>query len=172
MPTNVEIKARVNDFDGMERRIRQLSDGPAVVLVQEDTFFCTAGRRLKLRTFSDGPGELISYHRNDTPGPKRSDYLIVRVEMPETLKIVLESALGIRGMVRKSRSLFMRGATRIHLDRVDGLGTFLELEVVLQPGQTEDEGRAIAADLMQKLGVPADDLVAGAYADLLFPEPS
>ena len=59
------------------------------------------------------------------------------------------------------------GATRIHLDRVEGLGDFLELEVTLQDGQAEAEGTALAQDLMARLGVHAGQLVSGAYLDLL-----
>jgi|WetSurMetagenome_2_1015567.scaffolds.fasta_scaffold58263_2 predicted adenylyl cyclase CyaB len=170
MPTNIEIKARVADEEDLQQHIRRLSDTGTVVLEQEDTFFRTPGRRLKLRTFADGTGELISYQRDDSPDPKRSDYLIVRVEAPAALGAVLASALGIRGTVRKTRSLSMAGTTRIHLDRVEGLGVFLELEVVLQPGETEEDGRATAAALMEKLRVPRESLVSEAYVDLLFPE--
>jgi predicted adenylyl cyclase CyaB len=170
MPTNIEIKARVDDEEALERRIRRLSDTGVVVLEQEDTFFHTPGRRLKLRTFADGTGELISYQRDDALEPKRSDYLIARVEAPRVLGAVLESALGVRGTVRKTRSLSMVGTTRIHLDRVEGLGVFIELEVVLQAGETEEDGRATAAAIMEKLQIPRDRLVAGAYVDLLFPE--
>jgi predicted adenylyl cyclase CyaB len=170
MPTNIEIKARVDDEEALQRRIRRLSDTAVMVLEQEDTFFHTPGRRLKLRTFADGTGELISYQRDDAPGPKRSDYLIARVDAPGVLRTVLQSALGVRGTVRKTRSLSMVGTTRIHLDRVEGLGVFIELEVVLQPGETEADGRTTAAAIMEKLQIPGDRLVAGAYVDLLFPE--
>jgi predicted adenylyl cyclase CyaB len=55
--------------------------------------------------------------------------------------------------VRKRRSLYQMGQTRIHLPEVEGLGTFLELEVVLGPGQGEHEGAMIAAELMAQLGI-------------------
>jgi len=59
------------------------------------------------------------------------------------------------------------GQTRIHIDEVEGLGSFLELEVVLQEGQQPEEGMAIATALMEKLGVKKKDLIAGAYIDLI-----
>jgi predicted adenylyl cyclase CyaB len=122
---------------------------------------------LKLRIFSDDRGELIYYERSDQAGPKRSQYFISRTGEPRQLLIVLESAFGIRGIVRKKRWLYMVDNTRIHLDEVDGLGSFLELEVVLSPGQRTEDGQAIAAELMAKLGIVETDLVSGAYIDLL-----
>jgi len=49
MPVNVEIKARVPDFKGVQRRIEALSDSPPELLWQEDYYFSVAAGRLKLR---------------------------------------------------------------------------------------------------------------------------
>ena len=86
---------------------------------------------------------------------------------PESLREALTRACGLLGRVRKERILILAGATRIHLDRVEGLGDFLELEVVLADGQTEAEGTAIAQDLLARLGVQPEQLLRGAYLDLL-----
>jgi predicted adenylyl cyclase CyaB len=80
---------------------------------------------------------------------------------------VLELAYGIRGIVKKTRYLYLVGQTRVHLDDVEDLGSFMELEVMLQEGQSEAEGQAIAEDLMERLGVARSDLLEGAYMDLL-----
>jgi len=61
----------------------------------------------------------------------------------------------------------MVGQTRVHCDKVEGLGEFMELEVVLNDDQTVEEGEAIAHDLMEKLGVPKANLLKGAYMDML-----
>lgn len=76
-------------------------------------------------------------------------------------------ALGVRGVVRKTRYLYMVGQTRIHLDDVEGLGHFMELEVVMREGQSDAEGQAIAEDLMRRLGVRKDAWLEGAYMDLI-----
>jgi adenylate cyclase class IV len=169
MPTNVEIKARIPSVDALLPRALSLAgDGAAPQqLHQDDTFFHVPRGRLKLRVFGDGTGELIHYHRPDAEGPKASDYEITPVADPDTLRSVLARACGIRGRVVKDRTLVLAGQTRIHLDRVDRLGDFLELEVVLREGQTETEGTAIAHRLLEALGVPADALLSGAYLDLL-----
>lgn len=167
MATNIEIKARVRDLDELRKCTEALSDTPCAVIPQEDTFFHTSQGRLKLRVLAPDHGQLVYYQRRDAAGPKRSDYLISTTGEPDALKAVLAAALGVRGVVRKQRHLYLVGNTRVHLDHVEGLGTFVELEVVLGPGQTEEEGQAIATGLMAELGIREADLIKGAYIDLL-----
>jgi predicted adenylyl cyclase CyaB len=167
MPTNIEIKARIRDFADLKRRAEAISDSPVEVISQEDTFFVTSKGRLKLRLLAPDRAQLVYYERPDQDGPKRSDYFIFNTNDPENLKTTLSLSLGIRGVVRKTRYLYKVGQTRVHLDDVEGLGQFMELEVVLHDDQSDDEGQAIANDLMKKLGIGPTDLVEGAYMDLL-----
>ncbi len=168
MPANVEIKARIASVEALLPVAQALGDDKHPQRIhQDDTFFAVPHGRLKLREFHDGAGELIHYQRPDAAGPKLSDYLLVPVTEPDALRETLQRACGLVGRVRKHRILALAGQTRIHLDRVEGLGDFLELEVMLRDGQTEAEGTAIAHDLMARLGVQPDQLVQGAYLDLL-----
>jgi predicted adenylyl cyclase CyaB len=167
MPTNIEIKARARTFDDIRARAEALSDTPVQVLPQEDTFFEAAHGRLKLRVRPGTTAQLIHYERADQDGPKRSDYQIFETSDPESLKTTLALALGIRGVVRKTRYLYMVGQTRVHLDDVEGLGQFVELEVVMRPDQPDADGQAIAQQLMTQLGVTEADLLEGAYMDLI-----
>ena len=98
---------------------------------------------------------------------KRSTYEITPVADANSLGAVLSAALGVTQVVEKTRTLYLVGQTRVHLDSVDGLGEFLELEVVLRPGQTAADGEAIAAGLMERLGIREADLCSGAYADMV-----
>lgn len=166
MPSNIEIKARVVDSVRFRQTATELSNSQDT-LQQEDTFFQCPRGRLKLRSFPDGSGELIYYDRPDKTGPKESRYWISETSAPDTLRLTLGNALGIIGVVRKTRELFLVGQTRIHLDDVERLGTFAELEVVMQAGQTVEDGTSIAADLMKKLNINESDLVDIAYIDLL-----
>ena len=167
MPSNIEIKAYARKFDEIRRRAEVLSDKPVEVLPQEDTFFNVPQGRLKLRVLPANQSQLIYYTRPDQEGPKRSDYHISLTTDPENLKRVLELAYGVRGVVRKTRYLYLVGQTRVHLDDVEGLGQFMELEVVMREGQSDAEGQTIAEDLMARLGVESSDLVEGAYMDLM-----
>ncbi len=167
MPANIEIKARARDFAQIQARAEQLSDTPLQVIPQEDIFFHVPHGRLKLRILAPDNGQLIYYTRPDQNGPKRSDYHLAHTADPQNLKRVLELAYGIRGVVKKTRYLYLVGQTRIHLDDVQGLGQFMELEVVLREGQSDAEGQRIAEGLMASLGVERSDLLEGAYMDLL-----
>lgn len=164
---NIEIKARVADLAGLEARAAALADSGPVVIEQTDTFYDVPHGRLKLRVFQDGSGELIAYQRPDRLEPTGSEYTIFPAPEPALLHEALASALGVRGVVRKSRTLYLAGQTRIHLDRVERLGAFAELEVVLAPGESPEAGREIADRLMAELGIAASDLVEPAYIDLL-----
>ncbi len=167
MATNIEIKAKVDDLAALHDRVAAISDAPGELIVQEDTFFHAPRGRLKLRVFNPHLGRLIYYERADSAAPKRSDYLLSTTTEPRTLKAVLSAALEVRGIVKKRRMLYHVGNTRIHLDEVEGLGSFMELEVVLFPNQTAQQGEAIAVELMAKLGIEKSDLVDVAYIDLL-----
>ncbi len=167
MARNVELKARVRDWDRQCALAAQISDGPPVELAQEDTFFQVPYGRLKLRIDAVGSGELIYYERADAAQARTSDYTRVPTPAPAALAAVLAKALGVRGVVRKQRRLYLVGQTRIHLDDVEGLGRFLELEVVLSPDATVAAASAEVRALCMALGVEAADIVAGAYIDLL-----
>ena len=174
--SNVEIKARVHDMAALRARASAIAGNDGTVLLQDDTFFDAPKGRLKLRMIQrpgDAPGtapppaELIYYERPDTAGPKTSRYSIARTDRPAELRATLALALGERVRVEKERVLYLIGQTRVHCDTVAGLGTFMELEVVMRDGQSAEEGEAIAHDLMGKLGIAESDLVTGAYADQL-----
>lgn len=167
MPANIEIKARLHDFISLRQRAEQLSDTPCQVIHQEDTFFNCSHGRIKLRELSPTCGQIVYYQRQDITGPKHSEYKIFETNDPEGLKLILEEAYGVRGVVSKVRYLYMVGQTRIHLDDVKGLGMFMELEVVLQPDQSDAEGHAIAENLMQQLGIQDGDLIDTAYMDMM-----
>jgi predicted adenylyl cyclase CyaB len=164
---NVEIKARITSVDALMPRARALAQSDAELIAQDDTFFRVPHGRLKLRAFADGSAELIHYERADTPHAKLSDYRRIAVADAAALRDALARALGTLGRVRKQRWLLLAGQTRIHLDRVDGLGDFIELEVVLRDDQNEADGARIADQLMHELGLHNAERIAGAYLDLL-----
>ena len=167
MPRNVEIKAKARNFALQQQRALERGAASAACLTQEDVFFHTPRGRLKLRVFSEDRGELIYYERGDTLEPKVSDYLIAATPQPHALRAVLEAAWGVRGRVRKVRHVYLSGPVRIHFDEVEELGEFLELEVVLQPGESLEAGYQTAAEWMRGLEIEEPDLVRGAYLDLL-----
>ena len=167
MPQNVEIKAILKDRAAVLAAIVSKSDGPPETIVQDDFFFRCREGRLKLRVFDSTSGELIRYERENVAGARSSQYQIARTSDPDVLLDMLTHAVGRIGEVKKTRILYRIGQARVHIDRVDGLGDFLELEVVLRPDQSEDQGKQIAEGLLTELGIERNQLIAEAYVDLL-----
>lgn len=169
MVRNIEIKASVEDMTALTAKVAAVADsgcGP-VEIFQDDTFFNCASGRLKLRAFSKAEGELIFYRRNSQEGPKESFYIRTPTQHPDLLRESLTLAYGQAGRVVKHRTLFMVGRCRVHLDTVDELGNFMELEVVLQDDEPAEVGVAEAQTLMSQLGIKPSALIDGAYVDLL-----
>jgi predicted adenylyl cyclase CyaB len=162
---NLEVKARCPDLETARARAEELGARAVGAFRQRDTFFAAPLGRLKLRVVDDGRAELIAYRRADASRARESEYLIYRSGDAFALHAVLAHALGPAGVVEKRRRLYLYGHTRIHLDEVRELGTFVELETVLE-GQPEAEARAELASVVAALGLRDGDLVAGAYVDL------
>jgi adenylate cyclase class IV len=171
MGANIEVKARANDWDAQRARAARLAGTEPLLLEQVDTFFKVPAGRLKLRHLAPDQGELIFYQRPDQLGPKRSDYSVAITDRPEALRETLAQALGVWGEVKKRRWVFVSeafgGHTRIHFDEVKGLGQHIELEVILQEGQSPEDGERIAEEFRAALDIHDDDLIDCAYLDLL-----
>jgi predicted adenylyl cyclase CyaB len=163
---NIELKARCGDLSELRAKALGLGARDMGILRQRDTFFAAPHARLKLREFGDGRAELISYVRPDVPTARGSDYVLAAVDRPAEVRSALEHALGIVGTVSKIRQLFLLRATRIHLDEVEGLGFFIELETVIDR-QTDDEAHLELRTIAEALNIEPTDWVALPYAELL-----
>lgn len=166
MGKNVEIKAFVDNVKEFEERVASISDTEMEVIMQHDIFFNASSGRLKLRILSDTLGQLVAYSRADADCPTPSIYEIFATDDPIGMRSILEASLGNAGEVIKERHLYMVGRTRIHVDRVECLGTFMELEVVLGDSDTVEDGGKIASELMEKLSIAESSLIDVAYVDM------
>lgn len=136
------------------------------MLVQRDTYFAAERGRLKLREEAGAAARLIAYERPDRDSPRESRYRIVPVEHPEELNVALGDALGIEVVVRKERRLFLWRGVRIHLDRVEGLGDYLEFEAVLGKDLDLAAAEERIDSLRSAFEIEEADLIAGGYAEL------
>ena len=172
MAANLEIKARCADLSAARSRAREIATEWLGMDRQVDTYFRTQAGRLKLRESSVSGGQLVPYLRPDQSGPKRSDYQVIPVPDPVGLKALLTELLGVHRIVAKDREIGLYENVRIHLDRVDGLGEFIEFEAVYDgsPEQAAEQPAKVEF-LMQELGVEPDDLVAISYEGLSGQEP-
>lgn len=165
---NVEIKARARALEEVRARAEGLATRYVGVDHQVDTYFRTRRGRLKLRESTLSGGQLVPYLRPDAQAARRSDYVLVPVPDPAALKALLSELLGVHRVVEKEREIFLVDHVRIHLDRVKGLGSFVELEAVFD-GSPEAEAREHekVARLRAQLGIADEDLVALSYEGLL-----
>ena len=168
---NIEFKAR----DPRRAQTLELALGLGAEdrgeIVQTDTYFARARGRLKLREQQPGEAELIQYRRADMPGARESEYRRVPVADAPALRDALDAALGTLVVVQKRRRLLLHENVRIHIDEVEGLGAFLELEAVAQPGSDLSPEHDIVSRLRAQLEIADDALVGQSYSDLLLDTP-
>ncbi|HUA03482.1 MAG TPA: cytidine deaminase [Solirubrobacteraceae bacterium] len=169
---NIELKALDRDPEATLARCVDLGAHEGGVLRQRDVYFMARRGRLKLRV-EEGAlgGELIAYLRSDDPEPAESGYVLAPTAAPEELAEALEATLGTVAVVSKRRHLLLWEGVRIHLDEVDELGSFIELEAVLPDAGDMESARAKVDRLRDELGIADDALVAVGYADLVMNGP-
>lgn len=166
---NLEVKYRDVDLADVARRLDGLGIPLSASEHQEDIYYPAPDGRLKLRIVDHRHGTLIGYRRPDLHGTRRCDYVLAPVTAPQAVADALALALGERGRVVKDRVIHLAENVRIHLDRVEKLGDFVEFEAVLSatPGHDEASSAARLKSLGHDLGLAACPVVAAGYADLL-----
>jgi len=182
MQRNIELKMLYPNPQRAHRVARELGATPHAVERQRDTYFRTRTGRLKLRqawtqdadmstvdATQPGRGELLWYRRDDDPHPRPSDYELIPVENAERLRVTLGQALGVTVVVVKTRAVYLHENVRIHIDEVDGLGSFMEFEAIVDAACDDQTARAKVERLSAAFGVMAGDIVAVSYADLVGP---
>jgi adenylate cyclase, class 2 len=164
---NVELKASDPSPARTLEICRALGAADHGELWQRDTYFRVLTGGLKLREQRPGAPHLIQFERPDVPEERESRYRLVDVTDGEAMRAALSAALGVRVTVAKRRRLLIWRDVRIHVDEVDGLGTFVELEAVAPAGSDLARERRLVAELRRALAITDDRLVPHGYADLL-----
>ena len=167
MAANVEVKAICPDLAAARAAALALGAVTQGMEKQTDTFFRTPRGRLKLRESDRRGATLIPYLRPDRPQARQSDYVVLPVDDPAAAKRILSEALGVLAVVKKQREVLLLDNVRIHLDRVEGLGCFIELEAVMDRAADPAAEDAKVRALMAKLGIQDHQVQARAYVDLL-----
>lgn len=164
---NIELKVKLRDTRAMVSRLRASGAKFKGILKQVDTYFHCNDGRLKLRTINDNKFELIFYRRPDTASHKISEFEIFPLSKKQSRQMhkILKLALGIKVTVVKERKLWMYNNTRIHLDKVKKLGSFLELESLVQHGV--DRARKEYEFLIKNLQLDRLVKIKKSYSDLL-----
>ena len=163
---NLEIKATAGSLAATRRRLRALPGAARhATLRQTDWYFRVPSGRLKLRVVGGGrSGEVIAYLRPDRTAARTSEFQRLPAADAAGTRRLLERMLGAEGCVRKRREVWLYRNARIHLDTVEGLGRFIEIEVVMTQGLPQ--ARALMKQLREVLGISSGDLLAGSYAEM------
>jgi predicted adenylyl cyclase CyaB len=164
---NVEIKAKCND-DGFIRNYL-LSKGAEFKGVDEqtDTYFNVFDGRLKLRE-GNIENNLIYYERNDQPGPKNSQFHLVKIADTNSLKEVLTKSIGVRVIVKKKREIYYINNIKFHIDEVPGLGSFIEIEAGnILADIPQEKLKEQCEFYLKEFKVKETDLIEGSYSDML-----
>jgi homotetrameric cytidine deaminase len=168
---NIELKAR----DPQPGRTLELGLALGAedkgAIAQRDTYFQPTRGRLKLREQQPGETELIQYRRSDSADARESRYHRLPVVDAPALREALNAALGTLVVVEKRRRLLLWEGVRVHLDEVEGLGSFVELEAVAAPGSDLAAEQGKVTRLRSELEIADDALVAQSYSDLLLDAP-
>jgi predicted adenylyl cyclase CyaB len=162
---NLEAKFHLDNIDSARCSAIAIGFAARATIRQRDTFFRVSNGKLKLREESDRAA-LIHYRRAPAGALELSDYTIVPVADPAAMRAIFADALGVLAEVRKSRELLTRRNVRLHLDRVDGLGDFGEIEAVLEEGEAAELYRAEVAEILAALGIPERELIDASYFEL------
>ena len=162
---NIELKAFDPDPERSLAVVLGLGARDRGVIRQRDTYFRVNSGRLKLREEEPGGATLVQYDRVDSDEARESRYRLIPVDDPGELCRALEASLGVLAIVEKERHLLLWQNVRIHLDRVDGLGDFLELEGVA----TADSDLAVELDrvarLTEALDLVPERILRNSYSD-------
>ncbi len=163
---NVELKAQLTSLEDARQTAERLATEQLAVQHQVDTYFQCSSGRLKLREINGESAQLIWYSRPDRPEARGSEYYLLDVQDPGLLKRMLTAGLGVRQVVTKRREIFLYHNVRIHLDEVEGRGSFLEFEAVLGPNHGVEEGARRVAYLREAFQLDDDRLLSGSYGDM------
>jgi adenylate cyclase, class 2 len=164
---NVEIKARCDHPEQVRQYLVTHHADFKGVDEQTDTYFNVPIGRLKLRQ-GNIENNLIYYERSDQPGPKDSHFRLLKTNDPETLKSILTDSLGIKVVVRKKREIYYLQNVKFHIDTVEGLGSFMEIEAGnLLANLPKEKLKEQCEYYLKAFSIRDEELVTISYSDML-----
>ena len=165
MSTNLELKVVYLSANNAERIARRLNARRIGLLQQLDTYYRVPRGRLKVREINGKQFELIYYQRSSAKSSRYSNYQVIPLTTPDSMKQLCAILFGERIAVRKSRLLYLYKNSRIHIDRVRGLGSFIEFEVLVTKGKRQ--ARSLMQTLIEKFEISPRSIVGLSYSELL-----
>ena len=169
MMKNLEVKVELRDLNEISHNIKLMGLKKVANLYQTDTYYLVGKKRLKLRNVNDEL-QLIYYSRPNVGGSKMSHYYIFRfrANSKEIIEKILGLFFSIKTVVIKKRMLYVYKHTRIHLDEVENLGKFLELETVFDRESPQNNFYKEHDFIVNTLGLSKYKKIGLSYSDLVF----
>lgn len=166
--TNIEIKARTKHPEDVRNYLRERNAIFKGIDHQTDTYFRVPKGRLKLRQ-GNIENALIFYERNNESGPKQSDFTLVQIDDGDNLRKLLESSLGIVVVVKKRREIYFIDNVKFHIDSLETLGDFIEIEASNKESATASTEilRTQCEFYMKQFLIQESDLINISYSDML-----
>ncbi len=162
----VELKAKILGLEAIRRKLLEKGAKQVGVYRQLDTYYNVPKGRLKLRVVNGSSGQLVFYLREDVAQPKESKVYLATIDRPGELAAVLAEALGVKCVVDKVREIYNWRGVEVHLDKVRGLGEFLEFELEVS-AENEEKGKKLLKDLLNELGIGSENLIPTSYCELV-----
>jgi adenylate cyclase, class 2 len=168
---NIEIKAKSNNQDWIKEVLKSHHAEFKGVDHQTDTYFRVNAGRLKLRE-GNIENSLVHYQREDKEGPKQSNVTLYYPDPKSSLKDILKEALGVLVVVDKTREIYFIDNVKFHIDIVEDLGTFVEIEAIDTNGSIGKEKLLEQCNYYLNLfNISKADLISNSYSDLLHAKP-
>jgi predicted adenylyl cyclase CyaB len=169
MRKNYELKVKLHNYDvakwKAESYIKKFKDKQHFFEKQKDIYYYkVGGQRLKLRIINDKSGHLVYYDRKDTTEKRVSKYLLADTGNPIEMDRILKKFLKVQLIVNKEREIFTARNLRIHLDRIKGVGIFLEFEIIYD---SLDDAKEMMRNLMKHFQFKKSDFIKESYSDLV-----
>jgi len=164
---NIEIKARTSQAGAIRAYLLANNAVFKGTDWQTDTYFNTVRGRLKLRQ-GNIENNLIYYERKNQAGPKQSDFSLVEIADANAMKEILVSAMGLKVAVEKQREIYFIDNVKFHLDTLEQLGSFVEIEASNKYAPlSKEELNKQCVFYMQQFGIQESDLIDISYSDML-----
>ena len=163
MPLNLEIKLQLDSHESIRQILNNLQAQFVKDINQKDIYYKMKGCLLKLRIEDDGES-IIKYNRDEVNPDRFSDYEVIYLKSSGSEKF-FSSLFEVEAVVQKIRSLYLFDNTRIHLDKVKDLGTFLEFETLVINGM--EDAKARFSFLVGVFGLDTTKQLKCSYRDLI-----
>jgi predicted adenylyl cyclase CyaB len=161
---NFEIKCRISNLSAIKEKLSSDRNYKYSVEKQRDIYYNVKSGRLKLRIINEKNSDLIYYNRKEKNSERVSNFVISSTLNFRELNFIMTEQFKVMVIVNKKREIFVKDNIRIHLDTVNKLGKFLEIEIMFKD---LNKAKKLMEELKEMLNLNSKDFIKSSYSDLL-----